>query len=79
MVNIENLDGVLKCLSNRTSTRSIIKKISTELIQLLLAYAFQVSTLLSCRVFIGFLFIILMPSIYFRQLICNILMSFITI
>ncbi|KAL0398521.1 UNVERIFIED_CONTAM: Negative regulator of systemic acquired resistance SNI1 [Sesamum radiatum] len=40
-VSIENLNGVLKCLSNRTSTRSIIKKISTELIQLLLAYAFQ--------------------------------------
>ncbi|XP_011096388.1 negative regulator of systemic acquired resistance SNI1 isoform X1 [Sesamum indicum] len=47
MVNIENLDGVLKCLSNRTSTRSIIKKISTELIQLLLAYAFQAYLLLS--------------------------------
>ncbi|KAL0353022.1 UNVERIFIED_CONTAM: Negative regulator of systemic acquired resistance SNI1 [Sesamum angustifolium] len=46
-VNIENLNGVLKCLSNRTSTRSIIKKISTELIQLLLAYAFQAYVLLS--------------------------------
>ncbi|KAL0442698.1 UNVERIFIED_CONTAM: Negative regulator of systemic acquired resistance SNI1 [Sesamum latifolium] len=46
-VSIENLNGVLKCLSNRTSTRSIIKKISTELIQLLLAYAFQAHLLLS--------------------------------
>ncbi|KAG8385484.1 hypothetical protein BUALT_Bualt03G0050100 [Buddleja alternifolia] len=40
-VNIENFDGVLKCLSNRNSTKSIIKKISTEVVQLLLAYAFQ--------------------------------------
>ncbi|KAL6567371.1 isoform X1 [Orobanche gracilis] len=40
-INTENFDGVLKCLSNSNSTRSIIKKISTEVVQLLLAYAFQ--------------------------------------
>lgn len=34
-------DGVLKCLSNASSARSIIKKISTEVAQLLLAHAFQ--------------------------------------
>lgn len=45
-VNTENFDGVLKCLSNSKGTRSIIKKIRTEVIQLLLAYAFQVGPLL---------------------------------
>ncbi|KAI3456197.1 hypothetical protein Pfo_012860 [Paulownia fortunei] len=40
-VNTENFDGVLKCLSTSNSTRSIIKKISMEVVQLLLAYAFQ--------------------------------------
>ncbi|KAF8413798.1 hypothetical protein HHK36_001791 [Tetracentron sinense] len=33
--------GVLKCFSNGTNTKSIIKKISTEVSQLLLAHAFQ--------------------------------------
>ncbi|KAL3851370.1 hypothetical protein ACJIZ3_013252 [Penstemon smallii] len=37
----ENLDGVLNCLSNKNSARSIFKKIRTEVIQLLLAHAFQ--------------------------------------
>lgn len=46
-VNTENFDGVLKCLSNSKGTRSIIKKIRTEVIQLLLAYAFQAYVALS--------------------------------
>ncbi|KAH6792971.1 hypothetical protein C2S52_003448 [Perilla frutescens var. hirtella] len=42
-----DFDGVLKCLSNSKSTRSIIKKIRTEVIQSLLAYAFQAYVVLS--------------------------------
>lgn len=57
-VKTNNFDGVLKCLSNSNITKSTIKKIGTEVVQLLLAYAFQVSKLLSCRV-------------YIRQLICH--------
>ncbi|GER31767.1 suppressor of npr1-1 [Striga asiatica] len=40
-INIDNFDGILKCLSNSNRTRSIIKKMSSEVVQLLLAYAFQ--------------------------------------
>ncbi|KAL9146283.1 hypothetical protein ABFS82_13G100500 [Erythranthe guttata] len=40
-VKTENFDGVLKCLSNSNITKSIVKKISSEVVQLLLAYAFQ--------------------------------------
>lgn len=36
------LDGVLKCFSNSTSTKSIIKNISIGVAQLLLAHAFHV-------------------------------------
>ncbi|PIN10424.1 hypothetical protein CDL12_16987 [Handroanthus impetiginosus] len=49
-INTETFDGVLKCLSNSSSTRSIIKKISTEVVQLLLAYAFQAYLALSYHV-----------------------------
>ncbi|KAK6124369.1 hypothetical protein DH2020_041862 [Rehmannia glutinosa] len=49
-INTENFDGVLKCLSNSNSTRSIIKKISPEVVQLLLAYAFQAYLTLSYHV-----------------------------
>ncbi|XP_057764334.1 negative regulator of systemic acquired resistance SNI1 isoform X2 [Salvia miltiorrhiza] len=45
-VNTENFDGVLKYLSNSKSTRSIIKRITTEAIQMLLAYAFQAHVML---------------------------------
>lgn len=34
--------GVLKCISNSSSTKSITKKISAHAIQLLLAHGFQV-------------------------------------
>lgn len=50
-VNTENFDGVLKYLSNNKSTRSIITKITTDTIQLLLAHAYQVGPL-SCKEFI---------------------------
>ncbi|KAK9267110.1 hypothetical protein L1049_009529 [Liquidambar formosana] len=43
------LDGVLKCFSNSTSTKSIIKKISTGVAQLLLAHAFQAYLSLSSQ------------------------------
>ncbi|KAL6546549.1 isoform X1 [Orobanche minor] len=46
-INTANFDGILKCLSNSNSTRSIIKKVSTEVVQLLLAYAFQAYLALS--------------------------------
>lgn len=44
-VDTKNFAGVLKYFSNSKSTKSIVKKISPEIIQLLLAYAFQVSPL----------------------------------
>lgn len=44
VINTENFDGILKCLSNRNSAKNVIKKISSEVVQLLLAYALQVST-----------------------------------
>ncbi|XAR59206.1 hypothetical protein NMG60_11014913 [Bertholletia excelsa] len=34
-------DGILKCFSNSNTAKSITKKISTEVVQLLLAHAFQ--------------------------------------
>ncbi|XP_073018092.1 negative regulator of systemic acquired resistance SNI1-like isoform X1 [Primulina eburnea] len=40
-VNDETFDGILKYLANSNNTRSIIKKICTEVVQLLLAHAFQ--------------------------------------
>lgn len=36
------LSGALKCFSSTTSTKSIVKKIGIEVIQLLLAHAFKV-------------------------------------
>lgn len=39
--NDSTFGGVLKCFSNGNSTKSIVKKISTEVAQLLLAQAFQ--------------------------------------
>ncbi|KAL8268240.1 hypothetical protein R6Q59_002045 [Mikania micrantha] len=39
--NDESFGGVLNCFSNGNSTKSIIKKISSEVTQLLLAHAFQ--------------------------------------
>ncbi|XP_047955209.1 negative regulator of systemic acquired resistance SNI1 isoform X2 [Salvia hispanica] len=45
-INTENLDGLLKFLSNSKRTKSIIKKITTEAIQLLLAYGFQAYVML---------------------------------
>lgn len=44
--NDSTFSGVLKCFSNGNSTKSIIKKISTEVTQLLLAHAFQAYILL---------------------------------
>ncbi|XP_030515450.2 negative regulator of systemic acquired resistance SNI1-like [Rhodamnia argentea] len=41
--------GVLKCLSNGSSLRSIMKKIGAETVQLLLAHAFQAQLALSCK------------------------------
>ncbi|XP_048131983.1 negative regulator of systemic acquired resistance SNI1 isoform X2 [Rhodamnia argentea] len=41
--------GVLKCLSNGSSLRSITKKIGAETVQLLLAHAFQAQLALSCK------------------------------
>ncbi|XP_073142291.1 negative regulator of systemic acquired resistance SNI1 isoform X3 [Henckelia pumila] len=40
-VSDETFDGILKYLANGNNTRSIIKKICTEVVQLLLAHAFQ--------------------------------------
>ncbi|WJX50361.1 isoform X1 [Trifolium repens] len=34
-------DGALKCFSNNTGTKSIIKKIGADVVQLLLAHGFQ--------------------------------------
>ncbi|KAL1537820.1 isoform X1, variant 2 [Salvia divinorum] len=45
-INTENFDGLLKYLSNSKRTKSIIKKITTEAIQLLLAYGFQAYVML---------------------------------
>ncbi|KAL3617063.1 isoform X1 [Castilleja foliolosa] len=45
--NVDNFDGVLKCLSNSNITKSIIKKLSAEVVQLLLAYAFQAYLVIS--------------------------------
>ncbi|KAI3796813.1 hypothetical protein L1987_39499 [Smallanthus sonchifolius] len=45
--NDSTFGGVLNCLSNGNSTKSIIKKISSEVAQLLLAHAFQAYILLS--------------------------------
>jgi len=36
-------DGALKCFSNNTGTKSIIKKIGADVVQLLLAHGFQVT------------------------------------
>ncbi|KAF8038562.1 hypothetical protein BT93_B1182 [Corymbia citriodora subsp. variegata] len=41
--------GVLKCLSNGSSLRSLMKKIGAETVQLLLAHAFQAQLALSCK------------------------------
>ena len=41
--NDSTFGGVLKCFSNGNNTKSIVKKISTEVAQLLLAQAFQVN------------------------------------
>ncbi|KAJ6769920.1 NEGATIVE REGULATOR OF SYSTEMIC ACQUIRED RESISTANCE SNI1 [Salix purpurea] len=41
--------GVLNCFSNVTSTRSITKKISADVVQVLLAHAFQAHLSLSCQ------------------------------
>ncbi|KAL8468150.1 hypothetical protein ACS0TY_031405 [Phlomoides rotata] len=49
-VNTKNFDGILKYLSNSKNTRSIVKKISPEVIQLLLAHAFQAYVALSYHV-----------------------------
>ncbi|XP_041027702.1 negative regulator of systemic acquired resistance SNI1 isoform X2 [Juglans microcarpa x Juglans regia] len=43
------LSGALKCFSSTTSTKSIIKKIGIEVIQLLLAHAFKAHLFLSSR------------------------------
>lgn len=40
-VSDETFDGILKYLANGNNTRSIIKKICTEVVQLLLAHGFQ--------------------------------------
>ncbi|KAL2475275.1 negative regulator of systemic acquired resistance (SNI1) [Abeliophyllum distichum] len=45
----ETFDGVLKCLSNSNSTKSIVKKLSTDVAQLLLAHAFQAYLSLSLQ------------------------------
>ncbi|CAK9152565.1 unnamed protein product [Ilex paraguariensis] len=42
-------DGILKCLSNINSTKSIIKKISIGVVQLLLSHAFQAYLSLSSQ------------------------------
>jgi hypothetical protein len=36
-------EGALKCFSNNTGTKSIIKKIGADVVQLLLAHGFQVT------------------------------------
>ncbi|KAB5534065.1 hypothetical protein DKX38_017151 [Salix brachista] len=41
--------GVLNCFPNVTSTRSITKKISADVVQVLLAHAFQAHLSLSCQ------------------------------
>lgn len=43
----ETFIGALKCFSNKTSTKSTIKKIGLEVVQFLLAHGFQV--LFSCQ------------------------------
>lgn len=35
-------DGALKCFSNKTGTRSLIKRIGVDVVQFLLAHGFQV-------------------------------------
>jgi len=35
-------DGALKCFSNKTGTKSLIKKIGVDVVQFLLAHGFQV-------------------------------------
>lgn len=47
--NNPTFGGILKCFSNGNNTKSIIKKISTEVAQLLLAHAFQAHISLSSQ------------------------------
>ncbi|CAH1415893.1 unnamed protein product [Lactuca virosa] len=47
--NNSTFGGVLKCFSNENNTKSIIKKIDTEVAQLLLAHAFQAFISLPCQ------------------------------
>ncbi|XP_057471464.1 negative regulator of systemic acquired resistance SNI1 isoform X2 [Actinidia eriantha] len=49
LVEDATFDGVLKCFSNSNSVKSIIKKISTEATQMLLAHAFQAFLSLSSQ------------------------------
>jgi hypothetical protein len=49
-------DGALKCFSNNTGTKSIIKKIGADVVQLLLAHGFQV-TVFSQQISAQFLFL----------------------
>ncbi|XP_018500718.2 negative regulator of systemic acquired resistance SNI1 [Pyrus x bretschneideri] len=44
-----SFNGALKCLSNITSAKSTIKKIRTEVVQLLLAHGFQAHLSLPCE------------------------------
>ncbi|XP_051128843.1 negative regulator of systemic acquired resistance SNI1 isoform X1 [Andrographis paniculata] len=47
VINTENFSGILKCLSNRNTTKNVIKKIIPEIVQLLLAYGLQAYLVLS--------------------------------
>lgn len=54
--NDATFESILKCFSNANSTKSIIKKISGDVAQLLLGHAFQV-IVLSCTLLVWQTFI----------------------